>query len=146
MSDRGWRKREDEPGEESAAVFAVVVLKNAVHTLDTDLVGLGEDVEPGCKRSGSEEGRKDRRKTERRTDDSPESVLLANVVRTGTERLLTADGETASVHEVTEELPSCVLLKRKLRCEKEKTKKTYQWGPRSTRSPSPWRHGRWRWK
>jgi len=44
------------------------------------------------------------------TDHCPDSVLLADVVRTSTERLLTANREAASVHQVTEELPTYVLF------------------------------------
>lgn len=43
-----------------------------------------------------------------RTDDSPDTVLLTDVVGTGTEGLFTADGQAAGVHEITEELPACV--------------------------------------
>jgi len=46
------RREGSAPREEGAAVFAVVVLKNAVDTLDADLVRLGEDVEPGCTSEG----------------------------------------------------------------------------------------------
>ncbi len=41
----------------------------------------------------------------RLTNDSPDTVFLANVVGSGTERLLAADRETASIHQVAEELP-----------------------------------------
>ena len=40
------------------------------------------------------------------TDDGPDTILLTNVVRAGTEGLLTTDGELAGVHQVTEELPA----------------------------------------
>ena len=40
------------------------------------------------------------------TDHCPDSVLLADVVRTGTERFLTTDGEAASIHQVAEKLPT----------------------------------------
>ena len=40
------------------------------------------------------------------TDDSPHAILLPDMIRTRPERLLTTDGETTSIHQVTEELPT----------------------------------------
>ena len=41
-----------------------------------------------------------------RTYDGPDTILLPDMIRTRPERLLTADGETTSIHQVTEELPT----------------------------------------
>ena len=41
-----------------------------------------------------------------RTNHRPDSVFLADVIRTGTERFLTANGEATSIHQVTEEFPT----------------------------------------
>jgi hypothetical protein len=43
------------------------------------------------------------------TNDSPQTILLSDVVGTGTEGLFTADGETTCVHEVTKEFPAYVV-------------------------------------
>lgn len=51
--------------------------------------------------------RQQEKSTQKLTDDSPKTILLSDVVRTGTERLLSTDGESAGVHQVTKELPSC---------------------------------------
>jgi hypothetical protein len=41
------------------------------------------------------------------TDNGPKTVLLSDMVGTGSERLFSADGETSSVHQVAKELPAC---------------------------------------
>lgn len=40
------------------------------------------------------------------TNDSPHTILLTDVVRAGTEGLLTTDGKLSGIHEVTEEFPA----------------------------------------
>lgn len=40
------------------------------------------------------------------TNHCPYSVFLADVVRAGAERLLTANGKATSIHQVTEEFPT----------------------------------------
>ena len=41
------------------------------------------------------------------TDNSPKTVLLTDVVGSGTERLFSTNGETSSVHQVSKEFPTC---------------------------------------
>jgi len=41
------------------------------------------------------------------TNDSPDTVLFSDMIRSSTEGLFTANGEPSSVHKVSEELPSC---------------------------------------
>lgn len=45
------------------------------------------------------------------TDDCPDTILLADVVRAGTEGFFTANGQATSIHKVTEELPTSGHLK-----------------------------------
>jgi hypothetical protein len=75
-------------GEERAAVDAPEVLLDALDAGSgaSLLANAGNDVQPG--------------------DDSPETVLLADVVGAGTERLLTADAHLLGVEETAEELPA----------------------------------------
>lgn len=56
----------------------------------------GRDVQRGCMHGGFSG----------LTDNGPETVLFSNVVGSGTERFLTADGQSAGIHQVSEELPS----------------------------------------
>jgi hypothetical protein len=75
-------------GEEGAAVNAPEVLLDALDARGGAglLANAGDDVQPG--------------------DNGPETVLLADVVRTGTEGLLTADAHLLGVEETAEELPA----------------------------------------
>ena len=40
------------------------------------------------------------------TNHRPDSVLLADVIRTGTKGFLTTNGEATSIHQVAEEFPT----------------------------------------
>lgn len=75
-------------GEEGAAIGVPEVLLNALDAGGGTglLANTSDDVEPG--------------------DDGPETVLLADVVRAGAERLLTADAHLVGVEETAEELPA----------------------------------------
>jgi hypothetical protein len=45
----------------------------------------------------------------KRTNDGPDAILLANVVRTGTKTFLPTDRQAISIHQVAEVFPAYIV-------------------------------------
>ena len=94
-------------GEEGTTVDLVVSQENII---DADefvgrcLVSSGKNVEPSWRQTSA--SLEEDRRIAQRTDHRPYTILLTDVVRTCTERFLAANGESTSIHQVSEELPA----------------------------------------
>lgn len=94
--------------EEGSPVDGIELIEEIIDTNELArgvCIGGGQNVEPGYCKSLSETSTFNRF-IRILTDNSPQAILLANVVRSGTERFFTTDRKPSSIHEITEEFPA----------------------------------------